>query len=379
MLNVKPAEYKDRCRGMLVGLAVGDVLGANLEFTKSSHKEITDAEVSHMFDGMYPKGAWTDDTSMALCLADSLLEKGGYDSYDVMQKYSDWVNNGYRSYDGKPATDVGGQVRAAVSAYDNDSKIVHAGEPRTNNAGNGAIMRLAPIIIAATTLDFIKIKDSVNLPFGVLFYDEDNADCEFINSSIIGNVQQLCKISARETHYSTEAEAATELFGTMLYCAARLNNKRYMWAFLTRLIIDNKEAWGIYKRIDDMICTDGRTEITDGKNLVDLGGYIVDSIAIALWGLLKFDSFEDGMKAVLKLGGDTDTNGAIYGQLAGAYYGYKAIPAGWKRDTLEEESIKNLADKLFAMQGCPIIRTRFEEDEENFTPASTKSPVSISS
>ncbi len=68
------------------------------------------------------------------------------------------------------------------------------------------------------------------------------------------------------------------------------------------------------------------------------------------------------MRAVIKLGGDTDTNGAIYGQLAGAYYGYEAIPETWRQDLLRESKIRELADQLCAMQSCPILRTRFKED-----------------
>ena len=67
---------------------------------------------------------------------------------------------------------------------------------------------------------------------------------------------------------------------------------------------------------------------------------------------------------MIKLGGDTDTNGAIYGQLAGAYYGYEAIPEAWRKDLLQETEIRELADKLLAMNECPILNTRFEEDSE---------------
>lgn len=96
-----------------------------------------------------------------------------------------------------------------------------------------------------------------------------------------------------------------------------------------------------------------------------LGGYIVDAFAIALWGFLHSDSFGDGMIKVIQLGGDTDTNAACYGQLAGAYYGYKAIPKEWRDGIMSGDELVALADKLFAMKKCPIIRTRFE-DNDNF-------------
>jgi uncharacterized protein (DUF1810 family) len=98
--------------------------------------------------------------------------------------------------------------------------------------------------------------------------------------------------------------------------------------------------------------------------LKDLGGYVVDALSFAVWGLANYISFEDGLVAVIKLGGDVDTNGAIYGQLAGAYYGYSAIPKKWLKDLYLHEEIRDLADKLLAMKKCPIKITRFEEDDE---------------
>lgn len=311
----------DQVRGMLVGLAVGDALGANLEFTIGSHTDVTDEKIA-MRDGMWPKGAWTDDTSMALCLANSLLERGGYDSYDVMQKYQDWVEQGYCSFDYKPASDVGTQTQAAITRFKTDP-IIDQFDQRSESAGNGTIMRLAPVIIAT------------------------------INSPIQDTIK-LAQISARETHYSFEAEAGAEVFAAILRQAMELEDK-------TEVI--NVQEYSTGEVYDDIL-----QRVIKGSErncqiyLEDLDGYVVDAIAIALWGFRNFDDFESGMRAVIKLGGDTDTNGAIYGQLAGAYYGYDAIPENWKKDLLREAEIRELADKLLAMQKCPILKTRFEED-----------------
>lgn len=314
----------DRVRGMLVGLAVGDALGANLEFTIRDHRDITDDKVA-MYDGMCPKGAWTDDTSMALCLGNSLVERGGYDSYDVMGKYRKWVEEGYCSYDNRPAEDVGMQTLAAIERF-KANPVIDNYDQRSEQAGNGVIMRLAPIVIATT-----------NLP--------------------IQNTVKLARVSARETHYSWEAEAGAEVFAAMLRQALELKNKDeivQVREFSTGEVYDN-----ILERV-----LKGSKE--GCKTLLeDLGGYVVDALVIAVWGFRNFGGFEDGMRAVIKLGGDTDTNGAIYGQLAGVYYGYVAIPEEWRNDLLQEEKIKGLADKLLAMKKCSILRTRFEEDTEN--------------
>lgn len=312
----------NKCYGMLVGLAVGDTLGANLEFTILTHHDITDEKIA-MYDGMWPKGAWTDDTSMALCLGNSLVECGGYDSYDVMKKYRKWVKEGYCSYDDKPAGDVGKQTLSAIERFENEP-FIDKYDQRSERAGNGTIMRLAPVVLA--TMQY-PIEETI----------------------------KLAQISARETHYSWEAEAGAEVFAAILHQAIVLESKEDI------VHVEKFSTGEVYDDILERVLRDSKKNCE--ISLQDLGGYVVDALAIALWGFRNFDNFEDGMRAVIKLGGDTDTNGAIYGQLAGAYYGYEAIPEAWRNDLLREGEIKELANKLLALKECPILRTRFEEDK----------------
>ena len=100
----------------------------------------------------------------------------------------------------------------------------------------------------------------------------------------------------------------------------------------------------------------------DGSNMRDRGGYIVDAFRIANWAFLNSNNYAEGVLKVIRLGGDTDTNAAIYGQLAGAYYGYKNIPREWRKRVYLSKEIVSLADSLLAMPKCPIKRTRFESD-----------------
>lgn len=318
------SEIQDKTRGMLIGLAIGDALGTPVEFGCSSRT------ICHMGDKIehfqdcpaYPAGAWTDDTSMALCIADSLLEKGGYDSYDIMDKFSQWMNNGYRTFDGEPAIDVGNQTRIAIDDFQKEP-VISVDEPKVESAGNGAIMRLAPIIIA-------------------------NA-----SSNDLEHTLKMAELSCRETHNSITAMAVTKLFAKALYYALREKEKQEIVKLCKEGILG--------KGYDNLF---GRALDKTGDSLKDLGGYIIDCFAIALWGLINNDSFKDGMLAVIRLGGDTDTNAACYGQLAGAYYGYEAIPEEWKKDVYLSKDIVRIADDLLNMKECPIIRTRFEDDED---------------
>lgn len=323
----KNMDKLSRAKGMLLGLAAGDALGAPVEFGFASFEiadQIERYKDFHDNGPQYPSGVWTDDTSMALCLADSLLEKNGYDSYDVMDRYVRWRDYGENSYF-PIGVGIGIQIDYALTVYDVEEKVVHKDKEREWNAGNGAIMRLAPIILSSYDMD---IKD----------------------------VMKLARISARETHYSLEAEAGAEIFGAMLYLALHGKDKSEMFdlkKYSTGEIYDS-----ILSRILEAR-TCGRAE------LQDLVGYIVDSLKVIVWGFYNFDSFEEGMLEVLKLGGDADTTCAIYGQLAGAFYGIENIPERWLGDNLyESKKIENLAEKLIEMGTTKIIRTRFEEDAE---------------
>ena len=317
---VSQAQLIDRVQGMFVGLAVGDALGAPVEFGYTA-KDIRVNWNCEMQDHRVPLGHYTDDTSMALCLADSLIEKNGYDSYDVMHKYSKWMYEGYRDSENRPAADVGNQTRGAINAF-NEDPAIYKDNPKTLSAGNGGVMRLAPAIIASANS---KIEHSI----------------------------KLAMISSRETHNSDEANRAAEIFGAMLWNSLHIKDKQNI------IDVAKYSTGNIYDGVLSRIL---QYKTCDRTDLEDLGGYVVDALKITIWGFMNFESFQDGLIAVIKLGGDTDTNGAIYGQLAGAYYGYQSISTKWRNDLLDELEIKNLASKLLEQQPCRIITTRFEED-----------------
>lgn len=313
---------QDRAAGAFLGLAVGDALGTTLEFEqRGTFALIRDIVGGGPFD--LPAGYWTDDTSMALCLADSLLENGGYDSYDVMDRYRAWRDHGYRSSTGV-CFDIGGQTSRSIDDFLTGDGTVPADTPRSTSAGNGAIMRLAPAVIAA---------------FG------SRSPVEII---------RLASVSARETHYSYEAEAGTEVFAAMLVRALRGDTKDD---------ITDVERWSTGEHYDAVVAALELPLLPamDAGDL-DSSGYIIASLCAAVWAFLTTNTFEDGALAVVNLGGDADTNGAIYGQLAGAHYGLDGIPRSWREKTLLHDEIIGLAEKLFAMPAAPILATRFDED-----------------
>ena len=314
------SDFLSRARGALMGLVVGDAVGTTNEFQPAgSFEPITDMVGGGVF-GLEP-GQWTDDTSMALCLADSLLAQGRYDSFDVMERYDRWHKEGYRSSTGT-CFDIGNQVTCSLWDFREQQRVPTSAE-RTTSAGNGAIMRLAPVVIAG-------------------FESRDPRE-----------VVETARLSARETHFSVEAEAATEVFAALLVGALLGWSPQQLmdvsWAS-TGAAFDEMAARAISP--DPQVRASWEAETS---------GYIVNGLRLAVHGLLDFPSFKDATLAISNMGGDSDTNAAIYGQLGGAFYGIEGIPASWRERVHLGEEIDQLARDLVDLR-LEAPRTRFDED-----------------
>ena len=313
-------DFLSRARGALVGLAVGDAVGTTNEFkVAGTFKPITDMVGGGPF--LLKPGQWTDDTSMALCIADSLLAKGHYDSFDVMERYQRWFSKGYRSSTDR-CFDIGGQVRAALFDFEHEQRVPVTAK-RSNRAGNGAIMRLAPIVIAG--FEHREIREIV----------------------------VTAGLSARETHYSVEAEAATEVFAALLVGAL------LGWAPEHIINVGWASTGPAFDEMAARVISTDPAERASWES--ETSGYIVHGLRLAVHGLLDFPSFKDATLAIANMGGDADTNAAIYGQLGGAYFGIEAIPASWRSTLHQGEEIDALARALVDLRLKPPV-TRFDED-----------------
>jgi len=294
----------DRFRGCLLGLATGDAVGTTAEFQpRGSFLPITGMHGGGPF-GLNP-GEWTDDTSMALCLAHSLLECGGFDPADQMQRYCAWQDEGYLSSNGC-CFDIGNTVSWALDQFRRTSDPFSGStDPRT--AGNGSIMRLAPVPM-------------------VLHRQPELLD-------------QWCADSSRTTHSAAECLEACVLLGRMLHRA--LNGQ-------------SKEEILFLNQADDFVQLTIR-QLAEGRyrnhcaEHIRGNGYVVKSLEAALWCFWSTDTFEDAILTAANLGEDADTTAAVCGQLAGAYYGESGIPDQWLNRLVERDAISQLADRLMAL------------------------------
>lgn len=294
-----------RAAGMLLGLACGDAVGAPVEFKRrGTFPLITDMRSGGKF--RLHAGEWTDDTSMALCLADSLLACQGSNPEDQMMRYRRWVDTGYRSCRPHPIG-IGKTILKSLVHFQRTGEVF-AGSTEPKAAGNGALMRLAPV---------------------VLYYCYDRLEA-----------LKQCVISTRTTHGADECIAASILFGSLLFDA--LHGKEPATDGL--LVPDLDELIGeVPERIAAINRGDWRTKHRD--DIVG-SGYVVESLEAALWCFYHTNSFETAILMAVNLGDDADTTAAICGQLAGAVYMDSGMPKHWLKRLALSEEIESLALQL---------------------------------
>jgi len=295
-------ERLERYRGSLLGLAVGDALGAQVEFMPSGGFEPVTGMDRRTVHGN-PPGSWTDDTSMALCLAESLVERGGMDPADQLGRYVRWWREGHLSSTGE-CFDIGNTTREALSRFERTGET-RSGPADPYSAGNGSIMRLAPV---------------------PLFFADDPEEAVRRSGE-----------SSLTTHGAREAVDACRYLGALIAAAANGVGKEELLSAKIALPEDLAPrvagvAGGSFRR-------KGRAEIRGS-------GYVVESLEAALWAFHNSASFEEGALLAVNLGDDADTTGAVYGQLAGAFYGAGAIPEAWLDTIALREEIEALAQRL---------------------------------
>ena len=255
------ATFRDRAKGALWGLVVGDAFGSPIQFSgKDSHPWITEMVDCPVFN--LPPGYWTDDGSMAMCIMDSYVRKGKYDLKDIGATFVKWYMEGYlSSIDGR-AFDIGGATAAAVSEIWENGSLVNG---REDSQGNGSIMRFAPSYLLA------------------------QKECDLPKT--MHEISDL-------THSSNKVREVVDRFAKILDEHLAGTRTAEVSAYKTRAEVNNS-------------------------------GWAVSTLDAALWAFNTTERFEDGLVAAVNLGGDSDSIGAVFGQIAGAYYGFGAIPERW--------------------------------------------------
>ena len=274
----------DEALGMMEGLAIGDALGAYLEF--SDRREASDYVREYKDGGPHrlKRGYWTDDTSMSKAIADALqLVKGEFDAHIVMQNFCDWFTGGAFSSTGA-CFDIGMTCQAALQKYMKDKSNPYCGGTDEYSSGNGAIMRMAPVVIAAAS--------------------ENECVDHALKQTML-------------THGSAECLLFSEAFA------------RELW-------------WGKALPEYNKLRLDRKTPREDVKS----SGYVRHTYEAAWWCIDNTSSFEEAVIEAVNLGGDADTIGAVTGQIAGRIYGETGIPDWMYEGLYAADAIRHLAQDL---------------------------------
>lgn len=296
-----PSAIHDRSRGALLGLAIGDAVGTTLEFTRrDSGVAVTDMVGGGPF--RLQPGEWTDDTAMALALADSLAAKPKLDARDLMGRFVSWWRSGEYSCTGR-CFDIGVTTRQALARFERDLEP-YAGSDDPMSAGNGSLMRLAPVAVRH-------------------WRDRET----------------LAAIAARQsrtTHAALEAVAGCVGYAEMLADAIS-----GMSAHVVLTAARRSDA----PAIDAIVRGSWRGKL---RRDIRSSGYVAHSLEAALWCVGRTSSFAAAVLLAANLGDDADTTAAITGQLAGALYGASGIPEAWLQRLAWHDRLLAAADRLIS-------------------------------
>lgn len=298
------AALLDRFQGCLVGLAVGDALGAPVEFCTQAEIASRYGRLTELVGGGWlglRPGETTDDTAMMLCIARSIVDRGRFEPEDVAQRFLGWFRTGPK--------DIGNITRRALEELERGAPWKRAGLLAHNalggkSAGNGSVMRCAPIALLHYSNRHLLIRDSAY-------------------SSMITHFDQQAAWGAAAVNLSIAhllAGDKEDLIGTVAPA------------------IQQKEVRNALQDIQRL-------------QVIPNSGYVLDTLQASLWSLLEAGCFEEAVVTAVNLGGDADTTGAVCGALAGALYGLPAIPDRWLAVLEGVEEIMGLAEGIWRLAG----------------------------
>lgn len=309
----------DRCRGTLIGLAVGDALGAAVEFRSPG----SFAPVTGYRDGgphRLDAGEWTDDTSMALALADSIAT-AGWDLNDQADRYVQWWKTGKYSVNGR-CFDIGITTRSALGNYATKKDALISGDRSDRASGNGSIMRLAP----------------VPMRYGHLYADQPD------------ELSRLAEESSVPTHASEQCVSACRYLATALAALIHGEDRDEVlspdWKSLRQL----NEIKPLHPLIQEIAQGSFRQK---QPPVIQGSGWVVKSLEASLWAFHNAESFEEAVLKAVNLGDDADTTGAICGQLAGAYWGESGISESLRSGLARMEMLEIAMAGLLAKTDSP--------------------------
>lgn len=306
---------KNTVESGLFGLAVGDALGVPVEFKSRNYlKENPVIEMFGFGTHHQPAGTWSDDSSLAFCLAESLCS--GYDLNDIAGNFVKWYSGNLWTPHGE-VFDIGIATQHAILNIAKGHQPDLCGGFEEKDNGNGSLMRILPLV----------------------FYLQNEKDIEVIYQK----VKQVSSIT--HAHF----RSVFSCFIYVIYCLEIVKRKDKFEAYkeMQNIIsgfLKDKKFNPFEIQLFDRILKNDITKYPEEN--IHSSGYVLDSLQASLWCFLNSDTYEETVLKAVNLGEDTDTTGAIAGGLAGIYYGIENIPEKWIDKLVKSNEIKDLAERL---------------------------------
>ncbi|KAJ5086899.1 ADP-ribosylation/Crystallin J1 [Penicillium alfredii] len=300
---------ESRASGAIWGVCVGDALGGPVQFMgPNTFSRVT--ELAFVKPFRKPEGSFIDS-------------HGQYNHALAIQNFLDWIANG-RFSTADSAWDIGFSTRLSLAIWQRHGtkdlpgtqQRVHEKFDRERQSGNGSLMRISSVGV-------------------VLWRNPELA-------------RQVARQQSQVTHPALACGEACELYTELVCGIMNGKDKEQLWQTVTSFPLTHPaltERLAQYKTIADW----------QAKPDADIrsSGWVVDTLEVAFWAFFKYDSWTDGVLAAVNLGGDADTAAAVYGGLAGVFYGYESIPRDWVDRMQNREMIRDIATKLSQVASQP--------------------------
>ncbi len=313
-MNKNNNRAANHSKNLLLGVAIGDAIGVPIEFMSRPHLDANPmTDITGWGTHEQPPGTFSDDTSLTLCLAESMAE--GLDIEQLGKKMCDWYRKGYWSADGD-VFDIGIGTRIALQKILNGSPAVLAGGNTDMDNGNGSLMRIAPLALDKAYQDRVLLWNTIQAVSSITHRHVRSHLACFI---WVVFLQELMECMDKQEAYE--------------------KMKHIVNAFFDHHTIESRER-ELFSRVleNDIQQVD--------RSMINSGGYVLETLEAAFWCFLNTDSYKEAILTGVNLGRDTDTTAAVVGAAAGTYYGQEQIPSHWLDALTRRNDIVTLAEKL---------------------------------
>ncbi|AQX86709.1 ADP-ribosylglycohydrolase family protein [Elizabethkingia bruuniana] len=299
----------------IFGVCIGDALGVPVEFKERSYlKEQPVTGYLEYMSWNQPKGTWSDDSSLTLCLAEILVK--GYNLEKLGESFVKWYKYGHWTAHGK-LFDIGGTTKHAIARLIKGESAAFSGNLFEEDNGNGSLMRILPLA----------------------FYLEKEKNIE--------NIYQIVKEVSSITHGHFRSVLACFIYIIFAIQLIKGNDKKDAYKYMQKTVLEYSEEKEFNPKEMVLFQKLLREDILMySENDIKSSGYVLDTLEASFWCFMSKKTYKECVLEAVNLGKDTDTTAAITGGLAGIYYGFEDIPEEWVLDLVRKDDILHLCKRL---------------------------------